>query len=127
MQALEFGHFSCACSNRPKGEQRTAQGFSPGLLCFRPSGDGGMSKLQADAQRLMMSSPGTGVITRCTRTSCMNCDFDLVRGEYRMPVPGTSHESAGTCDRYLARDKRFTATGVCFSGLVAGDKQGVGG
>jgi hypothetical protein len=26
---LEFGHF-LVCSNRPKGEQKTAQGFSPG-------------------------------------------------------------------------------------------------
>jgi hypothetical protein len=26
---LEFWTFSCACSNRPKGEQRTAQGLQP--------------------------------------------------------------------------------------------------
>jgi hypothetical protein len=42
---LEFGHFSCASSNRPTGEQKTAQGFSPGndtrkesVLKGRPNG-----------------------------------------------------------------------------------------
>jgi len=31
----------------------------------------------------------------------MNCNFDLVRVEYRTPVPGTSHKSAGICGRWL--------------------------
>jgi hypothetical protein len=41
------------------------------------------------AQQLLKSSPGTGAIT---------------------PVPGTSHESAGICERYLARNTRVAAT-----------------
>jgi len=39
----------------------------------------------------------------------MNCNFDLVRVEYRTPVPGTSHESAGICERYLARNSGVAA------------------
>jgi len=34
----------------------------------------------------------------------MICNFDLVRVEYRTPVPGTSHESSGTCERSLAAE-----------------------
>ena len=32
-----FGALSCACSDRPKGEHRTAQGFSPGKMSPRKS------------------------------------------------------------------------------------------
>jgi hypothetical protein len=40
----------------------------------------------------------------------MNRNFDLVRVEYRTPVPGTSHESAGSCERYPARNTGVAAT-----------------
>jgi hypothetical protein len=30
LTVISMSTFSCACSTRPKGEQRTAQGFSPG-------------------------------------------------------------------------------------------------